>query len=212
MLLSREHPWHIRRVSHRHLHDYRNLKDLHLLTQAWDPAQEVPNPFAQEPTLEDDTWPEDVLARLEKRVREEQLRAVARLLKSGPEAATLAERSYQAGQDSAASRWTRTDPSEGSIAPADKRALWLALAHGPLSGRLGADAFLVRRSLITEVTVELRQCPHCLLESGEITAPAAVVEETCQQQFHWLRGYFGFLNPAILPAHVRKAGRCGVSW
>jgi len=63
----REHPWNIRRVTHRHLHDHRNLLDLHFLTHAWagQDSTSLPNPFEKDPCLEDDTSPEDVLTRLE---------------------------------------------------------------------------------------------------------------------------------------------------
>jgi hypothetical protein len=204
---GREHPWNIRRISHRHLHDQRNLMDLQLLTQAWAPeGAPVTSPFDHEPSLEDDTWPEDVLTRLETEIRRLQLRTLGeRFRESGP----LAERSYQAGQEAASKRWMQSDPSEGSIAPADKRALLLALFHSPLGGRLGPHAFLLRRSLVTEVSVELLQCPHRL--ASPQSAPETI-DELCRQQFNWLRGYFGFLNPALTPAYSRPHGRCVVSW
>jgi hypothetical protein len=212
---EREHPWHIRRVSHRHLHDQRNLLDLHFLTHSWGtPNAEVENPFDREPSLEDDTSPEDVIRRLEHEVRDTQIQTLSRKL---GDAAKLDELSYQAGNECASRRWTEADPREGSIAPADKRALLLALCHGPLSGRLGAQAFLVRRALVTEVTIELLQCPHRLAESKDLRglkgAPSAeALDELCRQQFQWLRGYFNFLNPAITPALSRPRGRCVVSW
>lgn len=208
---DREHPWHIRRVTHRHLHDQRNLVDLHLLTQAWG-CEGIANPFDQEPSLEDDTWPEDVLLRLEHQIRALQLQAIgARRTES------LDELSYQAGQESASRRWTQSDPTEGSIAPADKRALLLALYHSPLSGRLGPAAFLIRRTLITEVSVELLNCPHRQAEASRaagagLSTPAEAVDALCLQQFHWLRGHFNYLNPAITLSASRPGGRCVVSW
>lgn len=179
--------------------------DLQLLTQAWAHAGAVTH-LEREPSLEDDTWPEDVLLRLEFEIRSSQRRALDLLLS---ESERLTDRSFQAGQESAQRRWMQSDPSEGSVAPADKRALLLALYHSPLGGRLGPDAFLVRRSLITEVSVELLDCPHHQ-ESGR--AAPELRDALCLQQFHWLRGYFNFLNPAIVLSSSRPHGRCVVSW
>ena len=85
----------------------------------------------------------------------------------------------------------------------------MALYHSPLGGRLGAEAFLVRRALVTEVAAELLQCPHHAAPKG---TSAEAQDELCKQQFHWLRGYFNFLNPAITPVFSRPRGRCVVSW
>jgi hypothetical protein len=214
MQLGREHPWNIRRVSHRHLHDQRNLADLHRLTQAWVP-EGVESPKELESSLEDDTWPEDVLLRLEAEIRALQLGVLSKQLS---ESERLAEKSFFAGQEAAQRRWMQADPTEGSVAPADKRALLLALYQSPLGGRLGPDAFLVRRALITEVTVEWLACPHCQTRTASKNSAfeqqklAEAQEELCGQQFHWLRGYFNFLNPAITPACLRLHGRCVVSW
>ena len=119
--------------------------------------------------------------------------------------------SFAAGQESAAERWSESsDPSQGSVAPSDRRALLFALYHSPLAGLEGQAAFLVRRSLISEVSVELLACPHCVSSGG---SAVSVVDELCRQQFEWLRGYFGFLNPSLVPALARQgAGRCVVSW
>ena len=87
----REQPWNIRRATHRHLHDYENLRDLHGLTQAWLTSATqagAKNPFDQEPTLEDDTSPEDVLARLERQVQATQLKVIQTLAQA-QEALTL---------------------------------------------------------------------------------------------------------------------------
>jgi hypothetical protein len=226
---GREHPWNIRRVSHRHLHDQRNLLDLQALTLAWTTPPAAPetepdatdplaprspatpaDPLALEAALEDDTWPDDVLQRQEAEVHRAQLHALSARLADGDR---LAELSYHAGQEAASRRWMQADPAEGSIAPADKRALLLALYHSPLGGRLGREAFLVRRALITEVSVELLQCPHRLAAAkprgGE---NPALVDELCRQQFSWLKGYFNFLNPALVPVLSRPRGRCVVSW
>ena len=219
MQQGREHPWNIRRVSHRHLHDQRNLMDWHLLAQAWAPDA-ITNPFERETSLEDDTWPEDVLSRLETEIRSSQHHVLRDRL---TESEQLAERSFQAGAEAAQKRWMQSDAGEGSVAPADKRALLLALYHSPLGGRLGPAAFLIRRSLVTEVSVELLRCPHRLAEKqtgtpGEraspspSTAPPALTDELCRQQFHWLRGYINFLNPAITLAHSHQRGHCWVSW
>jgi hypothetical protein len=169
----------------------------------------IPNPFERDPSLDDDTWPEDVLRRLERGVRAIQLKELAERLSKKTE---LDSASYQAGQDSASRRWTAADPNEGSIAPADKRSLILALYHSPLGGLEGPSSFLIRRSLITEVSVELRACPHRLAERPGHGASAETLDELCRQQFHWLRGYFGFLNPALTPVLSRPRGRCVVSW
>jgi hypothetical protein len=209
---DREHPWNVRRLSHRHLHDHRNLLDLHLLTQAWAAthSQTLINPFDREPTLEDDTSPEDVLHRLDRAIRSVQLRELGERLSD--KKLSLDESSYQAGQEAASHRWMQSDPNEGSIAPADKRALILALYHSPLGGFEGPGSFLVRRSLVTEVAVELLACPHRLAERPGQGASAETLDELCNQQFHWLRGYFGFLNPALTPVLSRPRGRCVVSW
>jgi hypothetical protein len=227
----REHPWNVRRVTHRHLHDHRNLLDLHFLTHAWTSAAQtgdtasLSNPFDKEPTLEDDTSPEDVLLRLEQAVLATQFEALSNRLKAKPtrrEAAALEpsatlsaldELSLQAGRECAERRWPK-DAEEltplAPMTPGDRRKLLAALYHSPLAGRWGPDAFLVRRALISEVSVELLNCPHC--KSSEGRADAATVAALCQQQFHWLRGYLGHLNPAITPQIERQGGRCVVRW
>lgn len=182
------------------------------MTQAWAAThdQTLPNPFDREPTLEDDTWPEDVLLRLDRTIRSVQLRELTERLSE--KNAKLDDASYLAGQESASQRWMQSDPNEGSIAPADKRALILALYHTPLAGFDGPSAFLIRRSLVTEVSVELLRCPHRLTEKPGQGASSDTLNELCSQQFQWLRGYFGFLNPALSLVLSRPRGRCVVSW
>ena len=199
----REQPWNIRRATHRHLHDYENLRDLHGLTQAWLTSATqagAKNPFDQEPTLEDDTSPEDVLARLERQVQATQLKVIQTLAQA-QEALTLDLVSFGAGKICAEKRWT--------VLPSDKRALLVALYHSPLSQGLSAGAFLVRRMLTSEVSIELLCCPHRAKNS---TAEQAAVDLLCKQQFHWLKGYFSHLAPDIDSQITTAHGRCVVSW
>lgn len=214
----REHPWHIRRVTHRHLHEQRNLLDLHFLTHAWAQAGEagtetqssIENPFEREPTLEDDTTPEDVLSRLERAVRDVQSQTIRNMRKGGAAAAEgLAQASYNAGKECAQRRWPREESSPAAAArgPSPDKRPWLgALYHSPLAGRAGESAFLVRRALVSEVCVELRQCPHRRPESGD------AADELCLQQFHWLRGYLSHLDPRLAPTLSRAGERCAVQW
>ncbi len=218
----REHPWSMRRVTQQHLHDQRNLLDLMALTQAWQSAPRGPvavvkadesteatarrtDPSEKAFELEDDTTPSDVLARMEAEVWISQIRAL-----SGKTSGKLDEASFEAGAKCAGSRWpTPRDRTRG--AASDKRALFLALCHSPLAAGLGSRAFLIRRSLPQEISIELLQCPHRRLKEGE-DAPADVIAELCRQHFNWMRGYLHSLNPGAHPVLTRPASRCQVSW
>ncbi|MGK5083299.1 hypothetical protein WDW37_08325 [Bdellovibrionota bacterium FG-1] len=210
----REHPWNQRRVTHRHLHDEQNLRDLHALTESWinaipqGAASNSPHPFDQNPSLEDDTTPEDVLVRLELAVHSAQAEILRVRL---PDRELLKDLSWNAGKFCASHRWADTlTRRNSSLAPADKRALLLALCHSPLSYRLGADAFLVRRALTSEVCIELLQCPHRWSETVQMDQ--ATRDELCQQQFHWLCGYFTPLAPSVTPQISRSGSRCILQW
>ena len=223
----REHPWNIRRVTHRHLHDHRNLLDLHYLTHAWasGDSASLSNPFEKDPSLEDDTSPEDVLQRLEQAVAQTQLQILSERLLSKPSMnLNLNELSWRAGKECAIKRWPK-DQASDTIAPSkpcEKRTLLMALQHSPLAGRLGADAFLIKRLLISEVSIELLNCPHrqsalygtAATASSASPASPTSIDELCRQQFQWLRGFFEHLDPTVKPT-LSRAGTpasCVVSW
>jgi hypothetical protein len=211
----REHPWNIRRVTHRHLHDHRNLLDLHYLTHAWagQDHSSLPNPFEKNASLEDDTSPEDVLIRLEQGVLHTQLAALSERLSSK---SSLDELSWQAGRDCSTKRWPKD--TESSLVekpgPPDKRALLVALHHSPLSGRLAADAFLVRRALASEVSIELLNCPHAKSAAYGSEPGSQAIHELCRQQFNWLRGYLNHLHSAVTPILTvgKSPHRCAIRW
>jgi hypothetical protein len=199
----REQPWNQRRISHRHEHEHRNLLDLFRLAEAWSgTAKKLDASFAP---LDDDTSPEDALGRLEHAV-EDALRAAA----AGKSSGDLTERSIAAGRDAARIRWPEAERLATAIAPADKRPLIVALYHSPLAGRLGPAAFLVRRSLDTEVSLELRNCPHAHPRGSNETP--GLRDLLCEQHFEWLRGYFQHLNPTVTPVLERRGPHCVVSW
>ena len=214
----REHPWNQRRVTHRHLHDQQNLRDLHSLTESWihampkGAASNAPHPFDQEPSLEDDTTPEDVLVRLELAVHSAQAETLCIRL---PDRELLKDLSWNAGKECASRRWADTLTRRAStLGPTDKRSLLLALCHSPLSYRLGADAFLIRRALTSDVCIELLQCPHTWPEKihETIKMDQATRDELCQQQFYWLCGYFTPLAPSVTPQISRPGSRCILQW
>jgi hypothetical protein len=237
---QREHPWHERRVGTKQHQWFARMGSLHRLTTAWNDALRSQQANALvghqltrglsveasrniwmldslvseqiEPLL-DDTWPEDVLGRLEHTVWSVQSWTLLSLVERTPASelgalgAMLEQVAWKEGRAVAERVWPKLT---GSAVGPDLREVLLALGASLVSGfGLGED-FLVRRALSREIDLELRGCAH-RSPYGEV-APAA--DRLCQLHAQWMRGFAYALNNRAAVDHRIGAGeeRCRQRW
>jgi hypothetical protein len=218
---GREQPWHERRASAKHHQWFRDLVELHELTASWVKAARLepapPPVLPAEARLEellDDTYPDDVLGRLDRAIWAAQARTLAEILGRAPQGtpeggvlvSLLEQACFNQGRRSAERRW----PALQAEVRDDLRGLRLALVDSPFNGNPGREAFLVKRATASDVQLELRACPH---QSG-VPEAAAVADALCGLHLHWMRGFiYGLSTRATLErVGASRGGRCVVRW
>jgi hypothetical protein len=150
-------------------------------------------------TLLDDTWPQDLLGRLEQAVWATQSATLQGLLQKTEGASdreSLASRleqiCWKLGRKCAETRW----PELAARSEPDLRAIVLALNDTPFTGYPLRDGFLAKRMLRNEALLELRACPH-QARHLEIAGLKEVADPLCRYHAHWLRGYAYALNSKV---------------
>lgn len=240
----REHPWHIRSISAEHEQWYRNLIDLHALTLKWiqdlrldrlAPAHLMKRTAVSDeiveslwmlesigpdatplPALLDDTYPEDLLGRLERTVWAVQAWTLTNVLGklSGKEKLSaknqLEQSAWTAGRECAERRW----PEIPETCRNDLRGVLMLLNNSPLSGLPQRSRFLTRRATARELRIELMGCPH-QSPFGEV---GPVKNELCLMHNQWIRGFSYFIHTQIsidyYPVGEEKSEdvRCHQKW
>jgi len=235
----REHPWHERTAGAKHHQWFSRLISLHELTQGWLRELQVERPqhlitrglqpqisqnlwmldFLSRPgggtpgmdSLLDDTSPEDILGRLEHTVWSVQAWTLMSCIERAPAdtrqalESILEQSSWKLGRKHGELAW----PSMPPHARQDLRALLLALSPFQVSGS-GGDDFLLKRSVQSEVQIELKACPH----RSRYLETAPIADVLCRLHAQWMRGFVYALNSRVTVEHVvRKApSRCLQRW
>ncbi|MEO5970935.1 MAG: hypothetical protein ABIQ95_13485 [Bdellovibrionia bacterium] len=228
----RENPWHLRIPTTEHYQWFRNLVDLHRLTEAWRMETNNENLTATIGThlgrkvkeslwmldnlldtnieqLMDDTLPEDVLARLEHAIWAVQAKTLSAILnKSEPETEllfkTLEQVSTKLGRSCVEARWRPLTNRGGQ----DLRDLLFALQDTPFSGYPNCNGFLVKRAVSAEIDIELKSCPH-LSHYSEVHP---IASHLCTLHTYWMRGFTSALNSAVEVELLQQSGRCLQKW
>jgi hypothetical protein len=229
----RENPWHIRVPNTEHYQSFKNLIDLHELTTGWLKEIQLERPSylltrglskkvvenlwmldsLSEKDLEsflDDTWPDEVISQLEHTVWAEQAWTLSHI--QGKTTATsrvaletvLEQTSWKAGAINAQSRWSVFSKRDNL----DLKDILLALNDSPFSGYPRGNGFLIRRSIPSEIQVELRICPHQI----HFPEVKSVADRLCRLHAHWMRGFAYFLNNKVIMEHVVQSPRCTQRW
>ncbi len=231
--VTTETPWHIRLPRTEHEHWFKNLVNLHDLTQHWIRDLQVDRPAHFLPrgldenvrqhlwVLEnlssarleqflDDQSPGDFLSQLEKAIWAFQSWTLSQILgenKSQPNSPIknlLEQTSWKAGRLISEARWKRLK----TLGKLDLATLFFSLQDSPLSGYPHSRGNLVRRSTQKTVEIELRHCPHQLTFS-EIQSHQDLL---CQLHSQWCRGFIYTLNPQVIIEHTMSSPRCIQRW
>jgi hypothetical protein len=165
--------------------------------------------------LLDDTWPEDLLGRLQNGIETLQawtLRMILERLAGNEDAraaqiGALEQSTWRAGRDCAALRWKGSDATSRE----DLRYLLAAFRGNPLNpARLGPPV-LVERALRNELSMQLLQCPHRSTNAARLV----VADTLCSLHDQWIRGFVYELNPRVRIETSRSGsddGRCRHRW
>jgi hypothetical protein len=200
-MLSREQPWHLRRLTHEHTQWLKNLRAIHSFNQALalDDATE-----ATELRIElDETQPEDVLGRLELKLWEEHASAWQKIKRKDDfaricraEGARFAEMTWGAGGRGAKAR------------RATLQEAFAAMSASPFAGYPSSSpelsGFLLKRSLPSELIALCLRCPH----SSPFEAIQLDADRICRGQALWYEGLLSKLNPSIALELERPARTC----
>jgi hypothetical protein len=229
MTTEREYPWHQRKASLKHHRWFKNIVDLHSITQAW--LEEVPVDQSEDPHLTadilllesmtdarlehllDDTSPQDLLGRLEASIRAVQTWTHSKIFSESKGAETdrlssvLEQATWKQGRAVAEKRWPRLPEASRS----DLRILFLTLIDSPMALGLGEDAFLLTHGLSHGLRFEFHACPHAMLFSDIMYSESGI----CALHSAWVRGYLYALNPKIQMEYFpvpRPNQRCAQHW
>jgi hypothetical protein len=208
----RENPWHVRLPVSEHYQWFKLLILNHELTFSW--IGEVAQPLNPQlgPLISrkledflDDTSPTDTLRRLEASIWSNQVQILAACFKKMMFSdeqfldGLLSRASWHAGKEAAKVSW----PGLTSLGdPLDLKAVFHAIYDTPFSGYPELDAFLIRRSLASEVQIELRKCPHHSKMTrnsirDDSIAIEPIIDRLCRYRTQWLRGYVETLNSRV---------------
>lgn len=232
----RREPWHQRLPAAEHYQWFKNLVELHELTNSW--LTEVKLEYSEhsmnrgfskrvtenlwmldsleERRLEDfldDTSPEDVLGRLEHAVWAAQAWTLTHFqLQTADEDrkaldSLLEQLCWKAGRACAQKRWKTLIPKEAEPG-VDLRDLILAFQDSPCSGTPHREPFLIRRSVKEQVDLELLNCPH-RMPFHEVSTLA---DRLCELHWHFLKGYAYALNSRTGTESKIEKPRCLHRW
>ena len=231
--MMRDNPWHVRLANTEQHQWYRNLVDLHELTDSWlkeiqtdRPAYLLTRGLSSEITenlwmlesiskveleqLMDDTQIEDMLGRLEHTIWAVQSWTLNTLLgRATPGTkdaldSLLDQISWKLGQTCVGTRWKKFANQKQQ----DLRDILLCLKDSPFAGYPKGEGFLIKRAISTEVQIELRHCPH-QIQYQEVKP---VVDRLCRLHTQWMRGFAYELNSRVSVEHVVQSPRCIQRW
>jgi len=235
--LPRENPWHLRIPTTEHYQWYKNLVDLHRLTEAWRRethteiltagvgshlGRKVKESLWMLGSLldrnieqfMDDTHPEDLLGRLEHTVWAVQ---------AGTLAAILASTASRTNSTDAAATKKLLEETSWNLGKScaetrwssqvhqktwDLRDILLALEDSPFSGYPHSNGFLVKRAIRSEIEIELKVCAH----RSRYAQVHPIADELCYFHRHWMRGFTSALNSQIEVEAHSGAERCVQRW
>ena len=231
--MRRENPWHVRLPKAEHDQWFKNLIDLHELTNHWvrdlkvdRPAHFMPRGLS--PEARDHLWildtlssaklehlleeshPEELLPQLEKTIWAVQSWTLTHILKddsknsNSPLMNLLEQSSWKAGRMNGEARWGKTK----NFGQFDLSAIYFAIQDSPLSGYPRSEAPLVRRATADRVEIELHYCPH-QLSISEIRTQEDLL---CRMHSHWCRGFVYTLNQRVSVEHSFGTPRCTQRW
>ena len=234
----RKNPWHLRTPSTEHYQWFRNLVDLHRITESWRAESAVSTLTNRttpslgrkiketlwmldellNKTIEDymdDTLPQDMLGRLDQAVWTVQAETLSTLLgkTNSPETEILSKTGEELLRQNA---WklgkscveTRWRPLINRGGQAPLREVLLALQDTPFSGYPNGDGFLVKRAVPTQIEIELRSCPHY----SQYAEVHSVADSLCLLHTHWMTGFASALNEKIKVEHLQESRRCLQRW
>ncbi len=231
--MRRENPWHVRLPDSEHEQWFKNLVDLHELTNHWvrdlrvdRPAHFLTRGLSQDvldhlwilDTLSgakltqflEETQPEELLLQLEKTIWAVQSWTLNHILKEDVRSSTsplknlLEQTSWKAGRLSGENRWSRVK----NFGQLDLAAVFFALQDSPLSGYPRSKGTLIRRATAEMVELELRHCPH-QLALPEIRDNRDLL---CQLHSQWCRGFVYTLNQRVSVEHSIGSPHCSQRW
>ena len=218
----KESPWHLRLPTTEHYQWFRNIMELHQLTQTWQrKLQIIPscvgNQFEGvdealqqlEPHSEfnlenilDDSQIEELLNQYHYSVWLYQALSVKQI--GEKEFPLLKEISWSLGKLCAEKRWAKL-PKKHAL---PLRKALFALQDSPLSGYPHREAFLIKRSIDSELQIELKHCPH----QSVIPEVKSVADLLCTYHSQWMQGFAAALNPKIQIEHQHRTPRCLQRW
>jgi hypothetical protein len=231
--VSRENSWNVRLPKAEHDQWFKNLIDLHELTNHWVRDLKVDRPAhlmsrGLSPEVQSQLWildtlssvtldqlleethPEEFLPQLEKTIWTVQSWTLNHILRkenqnlNSPIVNLLEQISWKAGRMNGESRWSKAK----NFGRFDLSAIFFALQDCQLSGYPQSASPLIRRATHETVEIELHHCPH-QLSISEINSNENLL---CLLHSHWCRGFIYTLNQRVSVEHSTGTPRCHQRW
>ncbi len=213
MEMQHEHPWNTRRITHTVQHQHRNLIEVHLMGHAWNAglpsalqSKKIKNPFDQEPYLDDDTFPEAVIQRLELQIWNQLIDWLStHLSQVETHLDSVLAKCFQTGSDCAKKRWQLT----ALMRPTPLH----ALLNSPFSGSHQTHAFLVRRNTEHSCKVELLlPALHSVKALADTEKQNPVRSLLHSFISEWIRGYLTVITPQMDFRVIQLLPSCVIEW
>ncbi len=233
--MRRENPWHIRLPQASHDQWFKNLVDLHELTNIWindlkvdQPSHVLTRGLSNE--IRDQLWmldtlaqanldqfldanqPHELLLQLEKTIWAVQSWTLQQILNDEalkPRSSSPIKNLLEQISWKAGRRIGETRWVQAkNFGQMDLAALFFALQDSPLSGSPQYPPSLIRRATPSVLEIELRHCPH-QLPFAEIRSNEDLL---CLMHSQWSRGFVYSLNQRVSIEHKIESPRCVQRW